>query len=157
MSRGRPVIAGPHEPRSERGSVLLLIPAVVLVLLILGAIAVDSSVAYLARRQLADFTASAADRAAASALDKVAFYGSGQARVDPATADAVVAQARATAVAGGLDITSVTVSVGPTGQSVTVTATAVTQTVFGIAAGGRRSFTVRAATTTDVDEVATGP
>jgi Flp pilus assembly protein TadG len=134
--------------------VLILIPAIVLVLLVLGAIAVDASVAYLARRQLTDFTTSAADRAAASALDKSSFYGSGQVRIDPVVAQNVVAAAESAAVRGGLDITSVTVSVGPSGQSVTVVATAVTQTVFGIAVGGRRSFTVHATTTTDVKEVA---
>jgi hypothetical protein len=143
--------------RRERGSVLILIPAIVLVMLVLGAIAVDASVAYLARRQLADFTASAADRAAASALDKPSFYGSGEVRVDPAVAQAVVAAAESAATHGGLDITSVTVSVGPSGRSVTVAATAVAQTVFGVAAGGRRSFTVRASTTTDVEEVALSP
>jgi len=141
----------------ERGSVLLLLPAVVLVLLILGAIAVDSSVAYLTRRELADFTAGAADRAAATALDRPAFYGSGTVRVDPGVAAAVVAAAEAGAVHGGLDITSVSVTVGATGQSVTVTAAALAHTVFGVAAGGRRTFTVHAATTTDVEEVATRP
>jgi hypothetical protein len=129
----------------------------VLVLLVLGVIAVDSSVAYLARRQLTDFTASAADRAAASALDKASFYGTGQVRIDPAIAQRVVNEAESTATRSGLAITSVTVSVSPTGQSVTVIATASARAVFGIAVGGRRVFTVRAATTTDLAEVRAGP
>jgi hypothetical protein len=141
----------------DRGSVLILLPALVLVLLVLGVIAVDSSVAYLARRQLADFTASAADRAAATALDKPAFYGSGQLRIDPASAQQVVGAAESVANHDGLDITSVVVTVGPAGRSVTVSATATARALFGLAVGGRRTFTVRAATTTDVAEVKLGP
>jgi Flp pilus assembly protein TadG len=140
--------------RSPRGSVLILVPALVLVLLVLGAIAVDASIAYLGRRELADFTASAADRAAASALDKPAFYASGSVRIDPVLATQVVTDAEAVARRGGLDILGATVTVTPAGDAVTVSATASVRTVFGIAVGGRRSFTVRAVTTTDIDEVA---
>jgi len=143
--------------RLERGSVLILVPATVLVLLVLGVIAVDSSVAYLARRQLADFTAGAADRAAATALDKAAFYASGQLRIDPNAAQRVVDAAETAARRDGLDITSVNVTVGPADRSVTVAASATARTVFGLAVGGRRTFTVRASTTTDVAEVRTGP
>jgi hypothetical protein len=138
----------------QRGSVLILVPALVLVLLVLGAIAVDASIAYLGRRQVADFTASAADRAAASALDKPSFYAGDGVRIDPAIAMQVVADAEAVARAGGLDLTAVTVTVAPSAQAVTVAATAQVRTVFGIAVGGRTSFTVRAATTTDIAEVA---
>jgi hypothetical protein len=140
--------------RSARGSVLILVPALVLVLLVLGAIAVDASIAYLGRRQLSDFTASAADRAAASALDKPSFYGAGSVRIDPAIAQQVVADAEGVAKRGGLDITAVTVTVAPTGDAVTVAASATVRTVFGVAVGGRQSFTVRAVTTTDIAEVA---
>ena len=37
-------------PHSDRGSVLALVPAAVLVLIVLAAIAVDSTTEYLARR-----------------------------------------------------------------------------------------------------------
>ena len=141
--------------RAPRGSVLILVPALVLVLLLLGAIAVDASVAYLGRRELADFTASAADRAAASALDKPSFYASGSVRIDPALAQRVVTDAEAVARGGGLDITAVTVTVSPSGQAVTVAASATVRTVFGVAVGGRTSFTVRAATPADIAEVST--
>ncbi|HVM64174.1 MAG TPA: hypothetical protein VMU14_04880 [Acidimicrobiales bacterium] len=143
--------------RASRGSVLILVPALVLVLLVLGAIAVDASIAYLGRRQLADFTASAADRAAAGALDKGSFYAVGAVRIDPAAAARIVDDAEAVARRGGLTITSVVVTVAPSGQSLTVSATATVRTVFGIAVGGRSSFTVRAATTSDITEVARGP
>ena len=142
----------------ERGSVLIMVPALVLVLLILGAIAVDASIAYLAHRQLADFTTSVADRAAASALDASAFYGAGIVRIDPSVAQAVATQSEAVANADGLDITSLTVTVSADGRAVTVRATATAHTVFGVAVGGRRTFTVAASTTTDVEEVqAQGP
>jgi hypothetical protein len=144
-------------PRLQRGSVLILVPATVLVLLVLGVIAVDSSVAYLARRQLADFTAGAADRAAATALDRPAFYRSGQVRIDPGGAQLVVAAAEAAARRDGLDLTAVNVTVGPAGHSVTVSASATARAVFGLAVGGQGRFTVRASTTTAVREVRIAP
>jgi hypothetical protein len=136
--------------------VLILVPALVLVLLVLGAIAVDASIAYLGRRRLADFTASAADRAAAGALDKGAFYAAGAVRIDPVAAAHVVDDAETVAKRDGLDIAGVIVTVAPSGQSVSVSATATVRTVFGIAVGGRTSFTVRATTTADITEVAPG-
>jgi hypothetical protein len=148
--------SGVKRAARQRGSVLILVPALVLVLLVLGAIAVDSSIAYLGRRQLADFTASAADRAAAVALDKPSFYGAGAVRIDPDMAQRVVADAEAVARSSGLDITAVTVTVVAGGEAVTVAATARVRTVFGIAVGGRRSFSVRAVATTDITEVASG-
>jgi hypothetical protein len=137
--------------------VLILVPATVLVLLVLGVIAVDSSVAYLAQRRLADFTASAADRAAATALDKPAFYGSGQLRIDPDAARLVVDAAESVAQRGGLDVRSVNVTIGPAGRSITVAASATARAVFGLAVGGQWTFTVRASTTTDVTEVRISP
>ena len=80
---------------------LILVPALVLVMLVLGAISSTRSIAYLARRQLDNFTASAADRAAASALDTATFYGAGAVRIDPALAQAVVTRAEATAIGTG--------------------------------------------------------
>ena len=142
--------------RPEPGSVLILVPALVLVMLVLGAISVDASIAYLARRQLDDFTASAADRSAASALDAATFYGAGAVRIDPALAQAVATQAEATTITDGIDITSLAVTVSPDGRAVTVRATATAHTVFGVAVGGRRTFTVSASTTTDVEEVEAG-
>src|SRR3954447_12345255 len=56
--------------RAERGSVLALIPAGVLVLLILAAICVDFSSAELARQQLRDAAAGAANDAAGGGLDQ---------------------------------------------------------------------------------------
>ena len=60
--------------RGQRGSALVLVPAAVLVLVILGAIAVDLSVVFLGQRELANAAAAAANDAATAAISKEAFY-----------------------------------------------------------------------------------
>lgn len=80
--------------RLERGSVLILMPAAVLVLMILGAISVDFSVAYLARRQVQDAAVAAANDAAGAGLDQARLRtGDGQLGLDPdvATRTAIAA------------------------------------------------------------------
>lgn len=54
---------------NDRGSALMLVPAGVLVLIVLAAIAVDSSVLLLGQRELANATAAAANDAATLAID----------------------------------------------------------------------------------------
>ncbi|HUR22350.1 MAG TPA: hypothetical protein VMZ73_00615 [Acidimicrobiales bacterium] len=56
---------------------LLLVPAGVLVLVILGAIAVDSAIAFLGQRELSDLAAAVANDAATSALSDEHFYRGG--------------------------------------------------------------------------------
>ncbi|MGH9226645.1 MAG: hypothetical protein ACRD2W_23305 [Acidimicrobiales bacterium] len=63
--------------RADRGSVLLLFPAGVLVVLILAAVAVDSSIAFLGERELSSAVTAAANDAATKALSDNAFYGRG--------------------------------------------------------------------------------
>ena len=73
----------------QRGSVLLLVPAGVLVLVILGAIAVDAAIAFLAQRELAGLATAAANDAAAAAAAGPRYYApgtGGQVAVDPALA-----------------------------------------------------------------------
>lgn len=53
----------------------MLVPAAVLVLLVLGAICVDSAVVFLAQRDLANRTAATANDIAGSAVSDSAFYG----------------------------------------------------------------------------------
>lgn len=74
---------------SQRGSVLLLMPAAVLVLIVLGALAVDAAVVFLAQRELVDATAAAANDAAVAGLDEAAFYGEGRLLLDPQRAQQV--------------------------------------------------------------------
>ena len=58
----------------QRGSVLMLVPAGVLVLIVLGAVAVDAAVAFLAQREVSDAAAAAANDAATYAIANRAFY-----------------------------------------------------------------------------------
>jgi uncharacterized membrane protein len=76
--------------RSEHGSALLLMPAGVLVVMILGALAVDSAVLFLGERELADLTAAAANDAATAALDAETFYDCGRLQLDELRAREVV-------------------------------------------------------------------
>ena len=65
------------------GSVLILVPAGVLVLMLLGAIAVDFSVAYLAKRQLEAVAGAAVNDAAGAGLDEARLRaGGGQPTLD---------------------------------------------------------------------------
>lgn len=61
--------------RDERGSVLILVPAAVIVLLMLGSVAVDYSLAYLGQRELRYASAAVADDAASAAISDSSFYG----------------------------------------------------------------------------------
>ncbi len=67
----------------EHGSVLALVPAGLLVLVLLAAIAVDSSVAYLGRRELAAAADAAANNAVTYGLDEARFRETGAFALDP--------------------------------------------------------------------------
>ena len=106
----------------ERGSVLMLVPAGVLVLVVLGAIAVDSAVAFMAQREISNAAAAAANDAAGAALSDERFYLDGGALViDPARARVVAARSVAARGVRGVSVSRVDVVVGPDAQSVCVT------------------------------------
>lgn len=101
--------------RGERGSVLMLVPAAVLVLVILGAIAVDFSVAFLGQRELTSAAAAAANDAS-TAIAEGRFYGggggggaAGDVVVDEDRAARVVDQALAARAPRGVTIDGVKV------------------------------------------------
>jgi len=73
----------------QRGSALLLFPAAVLIVIVLSAITVDASIAFLAQRELANATAAAANDAATEALDGRAFYRGDRIELDPSAVEAV--------------------------------------------------------------------
>lgn len=73
----------------QRGSVLLLFPAAVLIVFVLAAMAVDSSIAFLGERELASAVAAAANDAATEAISDEAFYGSGRVELDDAEVERV--------------------------------------------------------------------
>jgi Flp pilus assembly protein TadG len=76
--------------RRERGSVLLLVPAGVLIVLILGSIAVDFSIAFLGEREVSSLAAAAANDAAAAGVDLEHLRETGEFRLDPARVEQVV-------------------------------------------------------------------
>jgi hypothetical protein len=59
----------PTPERAERGSVLMLMPAAILVVIVLGSIAVDFSIAFLGERELASLAAAAANDATTAGVD----------------------------------------------------------------------------------------
>lgn len=76
--------------RDARGSVLMLFPAGVLIVLVLGAIAADSAVVFLGERELAAAAAGAANDAVTYGLDEAEFRTSGRVRVDQNLAREIV-------------------------------------------------------------------
>ena len=64
----------------------MLMPAGVLVVLLLGAIAFDMSVVFLRQRQASALAVDVANDVATAALDEVAFRSDGEYRLDPALA-----------------------------------------------------------------------
>ena len=134
--------------RPESGSVLMLVPSGILVLLVLGAIAVDSAVVFLAQRDLANRTAAAANDLASGAVDDVSFYQGGgtiELRQDRATAFTSLVFSAARRPAG---YESLSGSATTTGRTVRVEATARVRYVFAAAVpGAPRSTTVRAQST----------
>jgi hypothetical protein len=75
--------------QDDRGSVLMLVPACVLVVLVLASIAVDMSLVHLRQRQAFDLAAAAANDAATAGAD-ADLLRSGRFVVDPAAARQVV-------------------------------------------------------------------
>lgn len=133
----------------ERGSALMLMPAAVLVLMILGAIAVDSARLYLAQRELSDAAAAAANDAAGAALADSAFYrAGGQLSIDPGHAARVVQAAVSARAPSGLALDTPEVQVA--GRQVCVVLRARVDPLFARAIPGAaqvRTVTARAAAT----------
>jgi hypothetical protein len=74
---------------SERGSVLALVPALLLVVLLLGSLAVDRAVVFLFERELHALAASAANDAAAAGVDASHLRATGEFRLDSVAVAAV--------------------------------------------------------------------
>ena len=107
-------------PRRDSGSVLMLVPAGVLVLVVLGAIAVDSAVAFLGQREASNAAAAAANDAAGAAVSDAAFYRGGSVVLDPARAREAAQAAVAARAVRGLVVDAVDVRVDGPGVCVTV-------------------------------------
>lgn len=136
----------------DRGSALALVPAGFLILLLLGALAVDNGAAYLGQRNLSATVEAAANDAAGAALSNAAFYGRGTVQIAPNLAAQVVC--RDMAAAGSDGLLDRTVSMAVSGDAVFVVARAEVRAVFGRSVPGLGQRPVRAAA---VAVAATGP
>lgn len=72
------------ERRRDRGSVLMLMPAAVLIVLLLGSIAVDFSAVFLRQRELYSAASAAANDAATYGVDEALFRAAKGYQLDPA-------------------------------------------------------------------------
>jgi Flp pilus assembly protein TadG len=134
--------------KRERGSALTLVPAGVLVLIVLGAVALDLSIAFLGERELANATAAAANDAA-SALDEDALRAGDQLVLDPRRADIVARRSLAARGRTPVDVDRVAVDVD--GVRVTVRASGTVTYVFAKAVpGAPRRARVEAVSTAEL-------
>jgi hypothetical protein len=93
-------------------------PAAVLVFVVLGALAVDASLAFLAEREVANVAAAVANDAATQGIDTERFYATGDVVIDP---ERVRAVADAALLASGLDhLTGLTIETDVVGTDVVV-------------------------------------
>lgn len=120
----------------ERGSVLMLMPAAVLVLVVLGSLVVDAALVYRAEREVASLAAAAANDAAGAAVDLDAWYLDGTLALTPGVAESVVARR----VAGGRFDAEV-VDVVVVGDRVTVVVRGRAEHLFADAIPGARGWT----------------
>lgn len=125
----------------QRGSSLLLVPAGVLILVVLGALAVDLSNVHLSQRELVAAAQAAVGDAAAASLHEATFYHRGEAVV---AADAARAEVVAALAASDLDIALDSFGLSPDGE-VVIRVSARVDTIFARAVpGGPDVVVVRA-------------
>jgi hypothetical protein len=131
---------------------MVLVPAGFLVLMLLGALAVDSAVTYLAQRQLRDALTAAANDAATAGLSNQSFYAGGGLRLSPAQTGSVIClslEAQA-----DQDLHHIQLWMATDGATIRLAGTASVNAVFGRWLPGFGVRTVRAETTA---VAATGP
>ncbi len=97
--------------RREHGSALMLMPAGVLIVLTLGALAVDSAILFLAERELADLTAAAANDAATLAINEASFYECGRLELESERASEVAAAVAQARVSDAVTLTGIDIDV----------------------------------------------
>lgn len=137
---------------TDRGSVLALIPAGFLTFVVLGALAVDSAVAYQGQQQLHDTLVAAANDAASAAVDQSIFYATGTVVLNASEAGQIVCQSVASQRSSELHDTRLWMAVQ--GTSVRLVGESTVYAVFGRAIPGLGTRRVRAS----VNAVAsTGP
>lgn len=77
----------PAPPRRDHGSVLMLVPAGVLVVFVLAAISVDLSMLFLRQRQASSVAVDVANDLASAAFDQATYRATGAFELDPERAD----------------------------------------------------------------------
>lgn len=119
----------------------MLMPAAVMIVLVLGAIAVDLSIVQMARRDLLDVAASAANDAAGYGLDAATFRQTGAYAIDLPRAEEAV---RRSVAAHNLSrrVTDVRVVPGPGVDQVTVELAMPVDHLFAKAIPGARDATI---------------
>ncbi len=136
---------------AERGSVLALVPAGLLVLVLLAAIAVDSSVAYLGRRELAAAADAAANDAVTYGLDEARFRETGKFALDSARVEEAVRRALIAQHSDVVDRAVLEVQTDAEAGTVTVTLRSTAELVFAAAVpGAPHEVSVVARATADV-------
>ena len=129
----------PRSGRSEHGSVLMLMPAAVVITLLLGAIAVDSAIVYLEQRQAYNVAFDAANDAAGAGVDRDALRSTGEIVYDPGRVRRIAAETVAAASADEV----VLIDAAPDGDAVAVTVEVRVRRLLGQAFGGRSSEVLR--------------
>jgi Flp pilus assembly protein TadG len=130
--------------RGDAGSSLMLMPAAVMVVLVLGAIAVDLSVVHLAHRDLLSVADSAANDAVTAGLDPDALRATGEYHLDIGRATQAVQRTLAVHQLTGR-ATIIAVTTGPAPGQVTVELSMTVDYVFAKAIpGANDGTTVRA-------------
>ena len=128
-----------HRLTGARGSVLMLMPAAVVIVLLLGALAVDSAIVYLRQRQAYNVAFDAANDAAGAGFDLDAARRDGEIVYDPERVEAI---AREAVTAAGLDDVRL-VSARPDGTGVVVAVEVVVEHLFVQAFGDPASDVLR--------------
>ena len=80
----QPELGAPHLRGRSRGTVLMLMPAALLIVLILGSIAVDFAVVQMRQRELYNIADAAANDACTYGIDLVYLRATGEVLLDPA-------------------------------------------------------------------------
>ncbi len=131
---------GSRAHAGEDGNTLLLMPVGVLILLVLGAIAVDFAVVFMAEREVINLSAGIANDAA-GALDEEGFFGDDAVTIDEERAETIVASVTAARPGDTVDPTCAVTDAG--GTEVEVTCSGEVDLIFSPAIpGGASTFSV---------------
>ncbi len=130
--------------RGDRASVLLLMPVAILIVLMLGAIAVDASVVYLRQRQAYNVAFDAANDAAGAGIDLAVARDTGELAYDPVAVARVAADAVAASGIEDLVLVSATTEGDAVVVTVTVGVEGLLAPAFGAPARDEVTITARA-------------